>query len=816
MNLKSILSISTALCATGLIIAPHTAVAQDNSAQASGSGFDTIVVTARKREENSQEVPVAITVHSGDQLETRTVEQLNDIGTITPGLSVTQGVGGSTMVNVAIRGQSEVEQQAVLDPAVGVYIDGIYFGRSTALNVNLYDLAQVEILKGPQGTLFGRNTTGGAVNITTTDPGDEFSGFVKGTVGNFDRWSVQGAVSIPLGEDLGLRVGGNIQRRDGFTTNALLGQELASESTESVRAKLVWTPGDLEVRLGFDYAEADQTPVASVATPIGACDPFAGFGVQAVFNPSCGTPDQIAFITGLYGPGGPFAIAAGVPGGLLVPDGMGGMILPPQLTNIAGALEGFFPGTIAATLANNAATQLDPFTVFLNTNGEATAKDWGGSGTISYDFGPFVLKSITGYREIQNTRFWDSDGTNLPLLDVDGGIDQEQFSQELQVLGETADGRLNYVLGYFFFREEGNDLVDQDIGGMTSVTTLDTDVKNQSHAVFAQLDYGLSDSLTLNLGFRHIWDDREVTVRHQALAQFAAAIPFCDLEPALLAVAGTPGECAATLDESFTGVAMLAGLDYELSDNVLAFFNYRKGYRSGGFSGRAGTLAQLQPVEPERTDDFELGIKADWDFGGMPVRTNAALFQTNIDNRQRSFTRATPSGGLTTVVESAEEGRVRGFEFELLARPFEFMDIIAGVAHIDAEHITFIDSEGIDRSDEPVPQSPEWSYNIGTVISHPLDAGGNVDFAIDYSWLDSQSFGFNPDPTVTADSYGIVNIRAGWSNAFDKGISIHGFARNLTDKEYVVGGVFLQSNFGYSINYYGEPRTYGVEVGLDF
>ena len=796
----------------------------------SGRVIEEVVVQARKVEESQQDVPVAITTHTAESLEIHSVEQLSDIGGLTPGLSLSAGVGQSSTLNVAIRGQSEVESQLVLDPAVGVYVDGVYLGRSQALGVNLYDLAQVEVLKGPQGTLFGRNTTGGALLITTADPDEEFGGKVKTTLGNYNRQNLQAAVSIPLSEDMGLRLAANVQRRDGFVENEIDGRDLEDEESDSFRLKFLWTPGDWEVRFNADYAEVDNAPISNRATEITACNPFLGFGVQAVFNPNCGTPENVAFITSIYGPWDPanpptsptepgflsfFASTNGVPldpaNGFLVNG-----VLPPNLTNLAGAFEQFVPGTIAGVLAANAAGLADPYSVFVNTTGLNEVEDKGASLSVSYDFDNFQVKSVTAAREIETRRYWDVDATPLPTLDVDGGLDQDQVSQEFQINGTALDGRLRYSTGLYYFKEEGTDIVDQNVGGIKSITTLINDAENKSAGVYLQGSYEVSEKLKVNLGVRRTRDEREVTVRHQALTAFANTIPFCDLEDALIAAHGTPGVCAATVDSSFNGTSLLAGFDYKLDDDKMVYVVYREGFRSGGFSGRAGTLAQLNEVPAEEIVDYEIGFKADWYLGEIAARTNFAIFYSEIDNRQRSFTRQTPTGGLTTIIESAAEGEVSGYEGEILVYLNEYWTLNAGFSNIDSEHKKFIDSQGIDRSNEPVPQSPEYSYNAGLTFQKPLESGGEAVVTLDYNWIDEQSFGFNPDPTVTSDSYGLVNARAGWSEIMNGPFSVHIWGRNLADEEYIVGGVFLFDNFGYSTNNFGEPRTFGVDLSLDF
>ena len=808
-----------------MVIAVQAQAQQDEATARSSSLLEEVVVVARKVAENQQDVPVAITSFTADSMEIHTVEQLSDIGNLTPGLSLSAGVGNTTTANVAIRGQSEVESQLVLDPAVGVYVDGVYLGRSQALGINLYDLQQIEVLKGPQGTLFGRNTTGGAVIVTTADPTEEFSGDLKLTIGNYGRQNIQGAVSLPLAEEMGLRLATNIQKRDGFVENALNGDELEDEDSQSYRLKWLWTPGEWEVRFNADYAEAENKPIANRATPITECDPFIGFGVQAVFNPRCGTDANQAIITGFYGPAGPFGpggpLDVGSGTGLLVPDGNGGLTLPPTLQNIARGIA-LFAGLppqalIDGVLAQNAQTQADPYTVFVNTTGINEVEDQGASFSLAYSFDNLEVKSITAYREIETRRYWDADSSSLPLLDVDGGVEQEQISQELQINGSALDDRLSYSTGLYYFKEEGTDIVDQDIGGLTSVTTLITDAENKSLGAYLQGSYELTDDLSVNLGWRRTKDEREVTVRHQALAAFAATPAFCDLEPALIAAFGAPGVCAATLDSTFYGTSLLVGLDYKLSDNKLVYLTYREGFRSGGFSGRAGTLSQLNAVPPEELTDYEIGFKGDWELGGgVQARTNIAVYFSEIDNRQRSFTRQTPAGGITTIIESSAEGEVSGYEAEALLYVNENLSFNIGLSHTDAEHKVFIDSLGVDRSNEPVPQSPEYSYNLGVTYQQDMASGGTAVATLDYNWLDEQSFGFDPDPTVTSESYGLLNARIGWSEVMGSDFSVHLWGRNLTEEEYIIGGVFLFDNFGYSNNNYGEPRTFGVDLSYDF
>lgn len=770
-----------------------------------GAVLEEITVTARKRAENMQDVPVAVTAFTGEQLELNTVDQLADIGALTPGLSLSTGVGHPTTANVAIRGQSEVESQLVLDPAVGIYVDGVYLGRSQALGINLFDLEQVEVLKGPQGTLFGRNTTGGAINITSADPGDSFGAYVKGTFGNYERINFQGAVSIPLAENMGVRFAANIQDRDGYVTNELPGVpgKFHEEDAESYRAKLVWTPENWEFRINFDYSESDTTPMATQPTFQTPCDPTRGFGIQVAFSPACAT----AF------------------GGLFAPFNIpGGFAGTPNLA--AGTEAGATYPTLAEAAAYNAAVQDDPYTSYLDYVGLATLEDWGGSISITRDFEIFQIKSITGYRELENRRYYDADATPFPVLNVDGTMDQEAVSQEVQILGDFFDGSLSYVAGFYYFREEGTDVVGIDIANTFVVTggllaqSLINDAVNESLAAFGQINYSppALENLTATLGYRRTKDKRDITVRHQDLSVVGdPVVPTgCGLEAPLISTYGTPGVCAATLKQTFYGTSLLAGVDYKLTDDKLVYFTYREGFRSGAFSGRAGSLDRLRPVAPEELVDYEIGFKGDWQFGGIPVRTNAAVFFTDIDNRQRSFTRTTASGGLTTIVESAEKGEVDGWEVELLVLLAENLTVNASVSNADAKHSRFIDSEGVDRSGEPVPQSPEYSYQAGFTYKREVPAGGDVILSFSYNWLDSQSFGFNPHPTTTSGSYDLVNVRAGWTNILNTGFDVVAWGKNLGDSEYVTGGVFLFDNAGLSTNQQSEPRTYGVDIKYQF
>ena len=779
--------------------------------------LEEVIVTARKKAESLQEIPVAVSAFGTEQMEIKSVADLADIGALTAGLSLSNGVGHPASANVAIRGQSEVEAQLVLDPAVGVYIDGAYLGRSQALGLNLYDLERVEILKGPQGTLFGRNTTGGAVNITTKDPGEEFGGYVKATFGDYDRQNFQGAASIPLAENLAIRVAASTADRDGYIDNKLIGGEYGDENSEAYRFKLLWTPEDWEIRLSYDYAESDTAPLSGQRGASTACNLFRsgpGFSgsenFQVALSPACGA-DPVLNADPIFGP---------IIAGFNVPRGQAGTPSPtnPNLT---------YP-TFAEFVALEARDVNDPYSVYEDTLGRAELEDWGTSLSIAREFENLTLKSITSYREIENFRLWDVDNSPYQLLDVGGGLEQDQFSQEFQILGDALDGSLEYVAGLYYFNEEGTDIVDINIGNTRALTApltpggfwtqrLISDAKNESRAVFAQVNYtppAMSD-LTINLGWRRSKDDREVTARHRAF-NAGTFSEVCAVDADTLAALGT-GTCAATNDATFNGTSLLAGFNYQLTDNKMAYLKYSEGFRSGALQGRAGDLARFgSPIAPEDVIDYEIGFKGDWEIGDMALRTNIAAFYTEIENRQRSFTRTTTSGGTTTAVESAQEGEVKGWEIELLLLATDNLTFNASTSRAKAEHTKFIDSLGVDRSGEGVPQNPEYSYQAGFTYFNEVAAGGEFIWSMDYNWLDSQTFGFNPDSTTTAESYSLVNARIGWKNIANSGVSVEAWGKNLNDEEYFTGAVFLANQFGWSTRDVGEPRMYGLDVKYDF
>ncbi len=462
MIAKRFLLTTTMLMTFG--IALPQAQAQDSTANdgARSTTIGEIVVTARKREESLQETPISITVFSGADLEDRSLTSLSEIGNFTPNLSFgSTGVGSSDSARVHIRGIGQTDFIITTDPGVGIYVDGVYMARSFGSLFDLLDIERVEVLRGPQGTLYGKNTIGGAVNVVTQKPEAEFGGYAKVTGGRFGRIDGKVSVNVPLVENkLSARVSGMTLNNDGFAKNLFDGSPLSDDETLAARGALRFTPNEsLDIELAADVTRkrAHSENVKLVA-----------------FNPTGALVVPINFFLGPLGP--------------------------------------------AQILADPYATNGD----FSGPNNVNDLNAFGASLTINWDINENVsAKSITAYREVDTAFGADQDGTPVAIGHTLDRVKQEQFSQEFQLIGTSFDGRLDWVTGIYFISEQANEFNDVDlVPGLFPIIGLDItiDVENKtqnvSYAGFFQGTYQLTDRLSTTLGVRYTYEEKEYFANH--------------------------------------------------------------------------------------------------------------------------------------------------------------------------------------------------------------------------------------------------------------------------------------------------------------
>ncbi|MFA5495892.1 MAG: TonB-dependent receptor [Porticoccaceae bacterium] len=776
--------------------------------------IEEVVVTARRAEEGLQRTPVAVTALNEDMLVKAQVMEVADLRRTAPNVSILSGgTGASTLVFVAIRGQANTSPGAAGDASVGTYIDGVYYARPTSGNVDMFDVQQAEILRGPQGTLFGRNTTGGALTITTNNPTGVFEGYVKADVGNFNSRKLEAVVNLPIiGEELAARFAYRTSEHDGYRDYAAYGdpagfvwngfRQKANEVDQNDygRVKLLWDPADLNIALtlGADWNEYRDTGQSSEVMAI--------------------NEDFVA---------GPFNL-----GELLAMSGFNSQhFIDQQKWN-----KTYWNVDASST---NPAQYNAKMAMPVSTN-----RSSGVFASLDVDLGNYQLKSITSYREARSTVAGDIDGLPVNLVTFYSIWDQHQWSQEFQLSGTWGES-LDWIAGLYYFDERSSDVsidrsfgifsdlfapgIPLELGGAPFNVGSDGVFDNISSGVFVQANYQFTDNLRGTAGVRYTRDDRDVEWRGTAPAPGQMVPPVC-----IVSSPDKPGVCSQTDSTTFEYPAWTLGLDYQVNDRLFLYAKTSGASMSGGWNVRATTAPAFGP---EEIKDIEVGFKSD--LFDHRLRLNAAFFHSWSKDLQRFVNEWDPVvNSLTQYIRNAGKAKARGAEFELTWLPWEGMQINTNLAFLDTEYDTYDVQEVlttgpnagsvvvVDHSREKMPQAPKRTLSVGATQTL-MTALGELDLHADYFWVDDTWF---QDTTIrpgeseelqaqfakekkwnAIPAYGLVNAQA--TLRFDDGnweLSLWG--KNLADKEYYTSVSNFYTAFGASTWYKGAPRTFGASV----
>lgn len=776
------LILRSSLIALAAASLPATAMAQatlpeeEAETTAQPDGLNVIIVTATKRDANLQDIPVAVTAFSGEALEAQNAVEVADVARLTPNFYARVASGNPSALNYAIRGQVQNDVLATLDPSVGTYVDEHYWARAYGANASLLDVESVQVLRGPQGTLFGRNTTGGAVLINTNSPDtDDFSVAASGRYGRFDELSATGIVNIPIIKDgLAIRGAINYSERDGYLTDngfannigGNQGQKYNGRETLTGRVKLLATPTDsIDIELSAEIYDLESSMLS----------------FQTVF-----AFDQ---------PGNPRAVR-----------------------NIAAAAGSDIDTYIAGVMD-------DPDFISLNTPPLTNVETQTYLGKVGFDFGPSEFKMILGYREIDSFSQLDLDGSPFASHATIGVQDLEQYSAEIQLGGLALNDRLEYVVGATYFAESGSDqsfsAPDEDFAAPTA-SLLEGIIDNEAFGVYAQGTFDVTDTISLTAGGRYTDEEKGITINNRLgtfdfleTGQAFQPVPglnFC-LYPA---AAVTPNSCVQSRKDSFDGWSYQFGIDYEPNNNFLLYAKTSKGFRSGGQNLRAILTAEtFVPFDPEVAYQHEIGLKTT----GLNnrLRFNAAGYYTTIKDFQASIIVGGATGS-ATIVQNAAEVTIWGLEAET---QFEVVDgfVLSGSAgYTDASFDEYTDFAGNDLSDSNFVLVPEFQFSVAADYGVPL-AGNQLDFHVDYSWsseiaFDDDSRAFLQEFIVGPES-GSLNARLGYSFAGDR-FEIAVFGRNLLDNRDLNNALLVENPYGYVSARYREPTTYGVSASVRF
>lgn len=767
------------------------AAAPDAVPQAdAGAGVGDIVVTARRTSERLQDVPVAVTALTSGQLKDLSVRDVLEVQKMVPGLNISsQGTSGRA--KFAIRGQTEADSRINTDGSVGVYIDGVNMPRNYGIRSAFIDIAQVEVLKGPQGTLYGKNTTGGALNITTQKPTFTTGGYADLLYGNYNHVEALGVLNLPIINDtLAIRAVLQSVRRDGFGHDAA-GNPIADDHVDSGRLHILFTPSaDISLLVTGDFVHQrnnaiDYLPSADLflTNGNGATRALGEVATELGLNPNSAADRLIAYAS-----------------------------LKTQIDAFLSGRKVF--DTFGTTRAPDN----------LDMHGLSATLDWSLGGGVNF-------KSISSYRWLHENRFTASP-FSFNILTAPSSSRDKNFAQELQLYSVDGKG-LDWQVGVFANRETGNEFQANNTNPLVSLSNIaavaDGDITNASVAGYAQLTYNFSPKFRFTGGLRYTHDYRAID-NHNRIDPSYASVPVPSNIPGkctlLVPAAGGPvfPDCSYKASTTFNAVTYLASFDYRPNSNLMFYALTSKGYRAGGYTSQAPAApvptqsalnAFFTPFKPETVFNYEAGIKSEW--FDRRLRVNVAGYYQDYRDIQQQI-RDTVNGNVINVIRNAAKGTVYGGELEIATTPVTGLDLNGGVSWVHARYNEFraVDSVGnpLDLTARPFPV-PEWTFNTGATYTTPLP-NGSLRFTVNYAWQSNQVF--RPDAvnvaSVSQPAYGLLDGRISW-RIESANLEISVWGKNLTNKRYAISATNLES-IGFNVIFPGSPRLYGIQLRKTF
>ncbi|NWK96119.1 TonB-dependent receptor [Sphingobium lactosutens] len=709
--------------ATVLMVATAIpALAQDRASDA----IEEIVVTAQKREESLQDTPISIAAFSARDLETKGINGLTDLRANVPNLQLTPFPNNAATTQIFMRGVGLADDQITQDGGVAVYMDGVYVARSQGLAMEVADLDRIEVLRGPQGTLYGRNATGGAINFITRKPDLGDFGF-KGqvTLGNYDNRRFKAAVNVPIGQTIAARLSYVNQQQDGFIRNAGTGiKRWGDEDRQAMRADVLWQPSDgLSLRYSYDRTDIDDTPTYVAFSPL---HPLV------IDRPKAGSP--------------------------LVRD-----VLPNDIT----------------------------------AQGHSLTAEWQASDA-------FTVRSITGYRKLDN--FQNQDYLTgaigpFPLQKNSSHAKQDQWSEELQLVGDGLDGRLQYVAGFYYFSESGDNVSNSYSPPTLTRSFTTATIDNRSYALFGQATFtpeALDRRLHVTIGLRQSWDKREATLARQTQVNNGPIVTVPGLGDG---------------SRNFTDFSPSFIIAFDASDDVNLYAKAVKGYKSGGYNVRASSIARFdEGFGPETLWSYEAGIKSQWLDNRL--RFNAAGFISKYSDIQVNV-QSDPTNIRLTDVLNAGKATVKGLEMDLTMAPTRDLRLSINYGYLLARYDEIIDATGANiAGNYRFTNAPRHTIALDLNYDLPRLPVGRLSANFNYT---AQSDKYT-NATISGGKYiigdyGLLNARLTLADIPGiKGVRASLWGRNLTDKNYYV----MQFNVGRPGALFGEPRTYGIDLSVEF
>lgn len=726
---------------------------------------EIVVTGARRRNEAAQDTPLSIAAISAAQLERNQVSSIVQIAQLTPNLHIHKQQGASGSAGIYLRGFGVQTNNPSQNPAVAVFVDGVYQAQVNGNQLDLFDLQSIEVMKGPQGTLLGKNAPSGAISVTTKRPSGAFGAQGQVNYERFDRVELRGLIEAPIVQDvLAAKVsalyksGGNYAKI--YTPNALIpgpvpGQvmidpdgetngKLGGERNFSVRAGLLFTPSsDFEMYTTFNYAHDNsrEVPIRYIGTSDGAEMTPRGYPVTVAPNAACA-------VFGMCTP---------------IPKRSTAMNYVPR-------------------------HKVNAYDI---------------SNTLDWRTGPVTITSVTGYKKWKGDNNSDSDGTPFTILHVvNSKLNFRQFSQEFRFSSEEGggldlDGKLDWVAGLYYFSSKFTDRLPLSIFDPsnsvpgTQIISEQQEGRDKSYAAFVHVEYKLTPQWSLNAGGRQTWDKKD----HLGI-QWPT---------------GTPMPPYIEVNRKWNNFSFEAGTSYKFDETKMAYLRFAEGYRGGGHQAFPTSPASAIPYDPETVKSWELGFKTEW--LDRRLRVNVDFFRNKYSDLQRSI-----FIGNVLVTQNAAAATVKGIEGEIVAVPVDSFNLRANFGYLNAKYKSFqtdVIGAGIvtDNSNFRFPYAPKWSFGIGGDLDVFNNASGKLTASADYNWASKQSLNIVDIPGVQQKSYGVANGSLRYSDPTDRyNITIYG--RNIFNKYYfsnidLVNALTLLGTEGI-------PATWGISAGFKF
>ncbi len=761
---RKTLTLHPMAAAIGLVLAATSVQAQDAPKRATSALLEEVVVTARKREEGAQDVPLSVSALGSDQIEAMKVRDLTSLAVGMPNVALDEIGTTKGTANFSIRGLGVNSSIPSIDPTVGVFVDGVYLGLNNGIIFDTFDLGSIEVLRGPQGILFGRNVTGGAILMNSKRPGEEFEATIRAAVdagsdGGYNKY-LMGSVSGPLSDSFAAKVTAYYNDDDGWFENEFNGDDHGAIEQKMIRPSFVWSPTDtFDIFVKYEYSEIEGDGAAAQSHTPGP-----------VLLPRTDPSDPLVYVPG-----------------------------------VDGTPENF---------------DRDDFEFSIDEKGYQTTETNLFSAEFNWQVGDNgTITNIFGWRDSEGDTLSDIDAQPVSLFHAPANTEAEQFSNELRYNTIIAD-KLNLTTGVYWFQNEivyherrnllglavpGDDnfALIQDGGGEYEVETA---------AIFIAGDYDITDTFTLTAGLRYTEEEKEVKI-----ASLSVPKDPCNV------VDGTcPFDFAD--DEKWESWSPKLGGTWHINDDARMYAHWTRGFRSGGYNLRntSGDLVNNGPgpFDEEQVDNYEIGFKTEFGRG----RLNGALFYNEIQDMQREVNLPDPTAGVVQIIKNTADAEILGLELDGTFAVTDSFLLMASIGYVDPEYQdVFFDLNGdtiVDDHDKDLdlPRAAEWTYSLAF--------SWDVDISSNWYMNARGSYAHRDESAYNDNNRGIINeqdiIDAGLDFYSNNGSWVVGlYGKNLTDEAKHGGDTSLPATLGGvplggTFSPLAKGRHYGVEVTYNF